>query len=67
MFNMEEKQIFASSDKGDLRQLFRLEICSWASTSSGKPPPDCENLLYQQDMGRENNNESKAKSQRKTE
>lgn len=33
MFNMEEKQIFASIDKRDLRQRFRLEICSWSSTS----------------------------------
>lgn len=57
MFNIEEKQIFAGFDRGDLQQLFRLEIYSWASTSSGKPPPYCENLLYQQDTGRENNNE----------
>lgn len=60
VFNIEEKQIFASFDRGDLQQLFRREICSWAGTSSGKPPPYCENLLYQQDTGRENNNESES-------
>lgn len=60
MFNIEGKQIFASFNKGELWQLFRREICSWASTSSGKPPPYCENLSYQQDTRRENSNESES-------
>jgi len=42
-FNIEGNKIFCRCAKIELQKVFRLENCRWASTTSGKPPPHCEN------------------------
>ena len=67
MFNMEEKQIFASIDKGDLGQRLRLEICSWASTSVVNQLLTVRTYCTSRMREERTTMKAKAQSQRKTE
>lgn len=49
--NIAENQILAWKCQRKICWQFRVENCRWTNTFSGKPPPPCENILHQQDMG----------------
>lgn len=42
-------QLCSQKCKGGFGWMFGVETCRWPKTFSGRAPPPCENILYQQD------------------